>query len=72
MSVHQFEKAEKKRRTNENTSMNEEEKVGVIASDKGSYYQKWTDDSDSEMDEAIAIGSSRQTLESKVERFCKT
>ena len=57
----------KKRRTKENISMTDEAKVGLTESDKGSYFQMWSDDSHSELDDAVAIGSSRQKIESRKE-----
>ena len=52
--------------------MCEDEKVGLTTSDEGSYYQKWSDHSDFELDETAAIGSRRQKIESrKVKGFVK-
>lgn len=61
-------KKRKKRTKNENAAMSEQAKLGLAASDKGSYYQQeWSDDSDSEF-EATAMGSSRQKIESRAEK----
>lgn len=51
MSKHQFEKAKILKNKWKN-------KVGLVASAKGSYYQKWSNNSNFKLHEAIAIRSS--------------
>ena len=61
MFVDQFAKKEKSEERKETT--NDEAKVGLAASDNGPSFQMWSDDSRSELDDAVAIGSSRQKIE---------
>ena len=66
--VQKIEKKQRKkeRKKKQYCNINKDVKVSLMASDKGSYYQNWSDDSGTKPSETIR--SSRKKIESRQEK----